>query len=110
MNTSADSIALIDDLNRSYGWELTNSLTIEQLEALLAETLNEWIRLDFNKLVQFLYRIDISESRLKLLLEENTEEDTGHLLARLVLERQWQKVQTRRQFQPGEPASDEERW
>ncbi|MBS1660253.1 MAG: hypothetical protein JST68_04295 [Bacteroidetes bacterium] len=105
-----DSIALIQDLNRSYGWEISDALTTTQLEDLLAETLNEWIRSDFEKLVQFLYRIDVSESKLKSLLEENTEEDTGHLLARLVLERQWQKIQTRRQFKPGETPSDEERW
>jgi hypothetical protein len=110
MNDSADSLVLINDLNRSYGWELADSLTLQQLEELLAETLNGWIRSDFTKLVQFLYRIDISESRLKLLLEENTEEDTGQLLARLVLERLWQKIQTRRQFKPGDAISDEERW
>lgn len=110
MTTPANSTDLIKDLNRSYGWEISDALTAAQLEALLAETLNEWIRSDFEKLVQFLYRIDISETRLKLLLEENTEEDTGHLLARLVLERQWQKIQSRRQYTPGEPLSDEERW
>lgn len=110
MNDSADSLVLIKDLNQSYGWGLADSLTLQQLEEWLSETLNGWIRSDFNKLVQFLYRIDISESRLKLLLEENTEEDTGQLLARLVLERLWQKIQTRRQFKSGDTISDEERW
>jgi hypothetical protein len=110
MNDSADSLVLINDLNQSYGWELADSLTLQQLEEWLSETLNGWIRSDFNKLVQFLYRIDISESRLKLLLEENTEEDTGQLLARLVLERMWQKIHTRRQFKSGDATSDEERW
>jgi hypothetical protein len=110
MNGSTDSLALIKDLNQSYGWELADSLTMQELEALLAEIVNGWIRSDFNRLVQFLYRIDISESRLRLLLEENSEEDTGQLLARLILERLWQKIETRRQYKPGETTSDEERW
>jgi hypothetical protein len=106
----ADSGALIKELNRSYGWELADTLTLQQLEEALAETLNGWIRSDFTILVQFLYRIDISESRLRLLLNENTSEDTGHLLARLVLERQRQKIRTRRQFKAPQAESDEERW
>ena len=110
MNGSTDSLALIKDLNQSYGWELADSLTMQELEALLAEIVNGWIRSDFTRLVQFLYRIDISESRLRLLLEENTEEDTGQLLARLILERLWQKIETRRQYKPGDTTSDEERW
>jgi hypothetical protein len=110
MNGSTDSLALIKDLNQSYGWELADSLTMQELEALLAEIVNGWIRSDFTRLVQFLYRIDISESRLRLLLEENSEEDTGQLLARLILERLWQKIETRRQYKPGETTSDEERW
>jgi hypothetical protein len=109
MNGPADSLALIKDLNQSYGWDLADSLTIQELEALLAEIVNGWIRSDFTRLVQFLYRIDISESRLRLLLEENTEEDTGQLLARLILERLWQKIETRRRYKPGPTTSDEER-
>src|ERR1700743_1804298 len=108
MNGPADSLALLKDLNQSYGWDLADSLTIQELEALLAEIVNGWIRSDFSRLVQFLYRIDISESRLRQLLEENTEEDTGQLLARLILERLWQKIKTRRQYRPGETTSDEE--
>ena len=110
MERTADRSALIQDLNRSYGWELADSLTLQQLEQLLAETLNGWIRSDFDRLVQFLYRIDISEARLKRLLEENKGRDTGQLLAGLVLERQWQKIETRRRFKADDSISDEERW
>src|SRR5260221_13241418 len=109
MNDSADSLVLIKDLNQSYGWELADSLTLQQLEEILAEIINGWIRSDFNKLVQFLYRIDISESRLKSMLEENTSADTGQLLARLVLERLSQKIETARQLQPGDAITDKER-
>lgn len=100
----------IKDLNGSYGWQLARGLTPGQLEQAVAEKLNSWIQSDFNTLLQFLYRIDISESRIRLLLKENPHEDAGKILAKLVLERQWQKMQTRRQYKAGDAGTDEERW
>ena len=108
-----DTNALIHDLNRCQGWELTEGLTIRQLEEWLAEKLNAWIRWDFNALVAFLYRVDISESRLRQLLNENQAEDAGMIIAKMVLERQWQKIESRRQHRrddSGMDSGDAERW
>lgn len=108
-----DSQALIQDLNRCQGWEITEGLTIQQLEGWLAERLNEWIRWDFNALVSFLYRMDISESRLRQLLKEKQGEDAGMIIARMVLERQWQKIESRRRHRPDGGADESggvERW
>ena len=99
---------LIQELNGSFGWDLARGLRPEELEELLAEKMNRWILTDFNALLQFLYRIDVSETRVRNLLKENPNEDAGRLLAKLVLERQRQKVQTRRQFKSGD--TTEERW
>jgi hypothetical protein len=104
-----DSEELIKDLNRC-GLELAANTPNDRLEVLLAEKLNTLIRSNFNELVQVLYRIDISEARLQNLLKTNTDEDAGLIIARLILERQYQKIFTRRQFQAGPPATDEERW
>ncbi|HVV02914.1 MAG TPA: hypothetical protein VHC96_01775, partial [Puia sp.] len=58
-----------------------------------------------------LYKVDVNESRLRALLQTSANEDAGLLIARLVLERQQQKILTRRQFHTDEdPASGEERW
>jgi hypothetical protein len=100
----------IQDFNTAYGWPIARGLSYEQLEALVAEQLNRWILTDFDALVQFLYRVDISESKLRLVLKEERHTDAGLILARLVLERQWQKIQTRKQFRQGNADSDEERW
>ncbi|HXB94538.1 MAG TPA: hypothetical protein VNU70_05245 [Puia sp.] len=108
-----DTPALIADLNRCQGWELSEGLTIAELEGWLAERLNEWIRWDFNALVSFLYRMDISESRLRALLKENPGEDAGSIIARMVLERQWQKIESRKRHRPDAGADEsggEERW
>ena len=109
-----DAAALIHDLNRCQGWQLTETLTLRQLEGWLAERLNEWIRWDFNALVSFLYRMDISESRLRTLLKENAGEDAGMIIAKMALERQWQKIESRNRYRRQDPDADDatggERW
>ena len=107
-----DTQALIKDLNRCQGWELTESLTMQQLEGWLSERLNEWIRWDFNALVAFLYRVDISESGLRDLLKENPGEDAGLIIAKMVIDRLAQKIETRKRYRRNEPgeSDDPERW
>jgi hypothetical protein len=90
--------ALQSDLNHSFGLDLPETATIEMLEGVLAERINTMINADFNRLISLLYRIDVSETKLKQLLKENTGTDAGLLIARLVLERQWQKIETRRKY------------
>lgn len=105
-----DRQELIKDLNRDYDLELTEHLTAAELESLLAEKLNVLIQSDFNGLIRLLYRIDINEARLRHLLKENAQENAGRIVASLIMERQWQKIQSRRQFKAPDPGSGEERW
>jgi len=66
-------------------------LTIQALEKLapedLANAINELIKNDFSKLVQILYRIDVSEAKLKYILQAHPNEDAGKLIATVVIER-----------------------
>ena len=66
-------------------------LTIQALEKLapedLAIAINELIKNDFSKLVQLLYRIDVSEAKLKYILQAHPNEDAGKLIAVVVIER-----------------------
>ena len=102
--------ALLQDLNTNYELELRDVPTLEELEQLLAERVNTMIQRDFGSLVQLLYRVDVSENRLRGLLQENAGEDAGRVVARLILERQWQKIETRRQYRRDAGGGDEERW
>jgi hypothetical protein len=86
------------DLNQSYGLELPEAPTMEALERLLAARIDAMIETDFNGLVALLYRIDVNELKLKKLLKETSGADAGLLMARLILERQWQKIETRRKY------------
>ena len=58
-------------------------LTTTQLE----DFINECIKTDFSKLVQLLYRIDVSEQKLKTILQANPNEDAGKLIAAVIVER-----------------------
>ena len=106
--------ALLYDFNAAYGLDLREAPGIDALETILAEKIGLLIDKDFSTLVQLLYRVDVSESRLRQLLLENRTTDAGRLIARLLLERQWQKIVTRREFSRGKPKEDaadqEERW
>ena len=65
-----------------------NLLALEKLStAQLEEFINECIKTDFSRLVQLLYRIDVSEQKLKTILQANPNEDAGKLIAGIILER-----------------------
>ena len=77
----------------------------------LAEKVNELISTDFSKLILALYRVDVSEEKLKKLLNENPNTDAGLLIADLLIERQAEKIRSRQQYsKPDENISDDEKW
>jgi len=77
----------------------------------LAAAINELINHDFGKLVQALYRVDVSESTLKKMLQDRPTEDAGDLIARLLIERQIQKLVQREKWKSNQAdIPDEEKW
>lgn len=66
-------------------------LSLLELEKLsttqLEDFINECIKSDFSRLVQLLYRIDVSEQKLKTILQANPNEDAGKLIAAVIIER-----------------------
>ena len=78
---------------------------------ILAEKINELITNDFQKLVLILYRMDVSEIKLKQLLIENAGTNAAVIIADLMMERQAEKIRSREQFSKrDENISDDERW
>lgn len=77
----------------------------------LALLLNHLVMHDFNALVQLLYRVDVSEQTVKELLLQQPEEHAGLLLAHLLLNREQEKREARKQFKKdATDIPDEERW
>ncbi|GGE24951.1 MULTISPECIES: hypothetical protein [Sphingobacterium] len=70
----------------------------EQFEK-LANYLDYLVSHDFNKLISILYRIDVSEDKARRsLAEEAGIRSAGHTLARLLLEREAEKIKFRKMY------------
>lgn len=79
--------------------EVLEKYSAEDLENQLAIYINELIDKDFNKLVNLLYRIDISEQKLKIALQnEDKTISSSKTIAKLIIERQLQKLEFRNKF------------
>lgn len=94
--SSSNHEVLIEELNRNFDLELGPQLSAEELEDRLTFRINRLIEADFNALVSILYRVDVNEAKLKELLRTAAGEDAGRIMARLIIERQMQKIITRR--------------
>jgi len=87
-----------------------NIQTLENLsKEKLIEYINEYIKTDFSKIVQLLYRIDVSEATIKKTLQAHPDLDAAILLADLIIERLAATKKAREQFSQGN-ISEEERW
>jgi len=75
----------------------------------LAAKINHLINTDFSALVQLLYTLDISELKLKSILA-NTNANAAQLIATLIIERQLEKIESRRAFKKQEDIPENERW
>jgi hypothetical protein len=55
--------------------------------------------------------VDVNEAKLKQVLKDNPNEDAGKIIARLLIERQQQKIILRKQFTKKDEGFDEaEKW
>ena len=102
---------LTEGLNKEMGIELPGKISYEELHNLLAEHINHLIKHDFEKLIRYLYRIDVHEQKLKFLLEKSHNEDAGNIISSLIIERQEQKIKSRQQLRERDnDLSQEETW
>ena len=102
---------IIQQLAPNWPVSLESTTSIEQLRIAIAEQVNQMINEDFEKLVFLLYRIDVDEARMRALLAEHGQHDSGLLLADLIIERQLQKIKSRQDFnQRDSKISEEEKW
>jgi hypothetical protein len=88
-----------------------NDTTVKTLHQKLSSLINDLVNTDFGKLVQLLYRLDIDEKKLKKILQEYPGRDAGEMIAELIIERQLQKIRSRRQFSQRDNNIDEnDKW
>jgi hypothetical protein len=102
---------LTEMINRETGLALPVDTNLADLRLRLQATVNNMITGDFQQLVNLLYRVDVNERKLKYLLQENVGEDAAAIIAGLIIDRQLEKIASRRQFKNDGPVEDsEERW
>ena len=90
---------------------LTTTPSNGEIRRQLSVAINEMILSDFDKLVMLLYRLDINETKLRKILNENPSQDAGNMIADLIIERQLEKIKSRQQFsQRDNNISEEEKW
>ncbi|HEY5463350.1 MAG TPA: hypothetical protein VIJ95_08840 [Hanamia sp.] len=90
---------------------LVQETTIAMIREQLIPLINELINKDFHALVQLLYRIDVDEKKIKVYLNQNINKDSAPLIADLIIERQLQKMQSRKYFSNrNNHQREEEKW
>jgi hypothetical protein len=78
---------------------------------ILTEKIDQLINNDFQKLVSILYRMDVSETKLKQLLNENAGTNAALIITDLMIERQEQKIISRQKFRKKDDnINDDEKW
>ena len=101
---------LVLDINQSLEISLPDSISLEELKEKLGSHINHLINHDFEKLVFYLYRIDVNESKMKQLLEQRDGENAAGLIADSIIERQSQKMNSRKENKSNNSIPDDERW
>ena len=87
-------------------WSLQNI----NLHSKLSANINKLILNNFDDLIYLLYKVDVSEKKLKTLLKENTNADAGSVIATLIIERLLQKIKSRSEFKRDDNIREDESW
>ena len=101
---------LIHILNAELNAELPQDISEENLLQRLSEFINHLIQTNFQQLVLILYRVDVSENKLKQLLQKDSDEDAAVIISKLIIEREIQKINSRNLFRHKNDICDEEKW
>jgi N-acetylglucosamine kinase-like BadF-type ATPase len=102
---------LVKLVNKELAIELPMQISLEELQEKLSAHINRLIQHNFEQLVNLLYRIDVSEPKIKSLLQMQPGINAGDIIANLIIERQLQKIKSRQQFKTNnEGFTEEEKW
>ncbi|MBS1626818.1 MAG: hypothetical protein JSR09_04910 [Bacteroidetes bacterium] len=89
-------------------------LEVEKIQSMhfdnLCKEINNLITNNFTALVQLLYKIDVDEKKLKIVLQENENKDAAELIAHMIIDRLKQKQATKKLFNNHKPVNDNEAW
>ena len=105
-----DTADLITALNKNLEVDLEAGSSQQEVYQKLIQYIENLINNNFPHLVYLLYRIDVSENKLKTLLEKSKGVDAAKLITDLIIKRQEQKLESRKTFGSNSAPSSEEMW
>ena len=109
MHNSEDIRDLVSELQK-FPVVFDTTSKYEELHSALANYLNQLITSDFSRLISLLYRLDISENKLKELLAHQEQASAGDIIAAMIIERQLQKIESKRRFRSNDKIDEAEKW
>ena len=80
-------------------------MTVAELLAYLADVIGYMIEKRLDYLLSLLYRLDVSEKKINHALMPGNTEDANVALARLVIERQKQRIATKKAYREQHPSN-----
>jgi len=73
-------------------------LSFEEIHRILTERIHELLEKNVEKLIFILYRIDVGQKKTDEIFNNPSKEEIASLLASAVIERQLEKVKTRKKY------------
>lgn len=102
---------LIELVNKELAIDLPEKISMEEIQEKLSAHINRLIQSNFEQMVNLLYRIDVSEAKIKSLLQIEPGTNAGDIISSLIIERQLQKLKSRKQFKTNkDDFTGEEKW
>ena len=89
---------LIQLINKQIDTDISEDVSMQTLREMVIRYINDLILHDFQKLVTLLYKVDVNENKLKKILKKEAEKDAAEIIAHMIIEREIQKLETRKQF------------
>ena len=93
-----DSQEVFDIVSGNFELQKQDVLSYEELHYILSQRIRELLEKNVEKLVHILYRIDVNQKKTDDIFNNLSKDDIALLLTDAVIERQLQKVHTRRKY------------
>lgn len=95
---SEDNKQVYEIISGNFELEKVNDITIEEIQRILTERIREMLDKNIEKLILILYRIDVSQKKADEIFNNPSKDEIASFLAKAVIERQLEKVRTRRKY------------
>jgi len=95
----SDITSLLKIINKDF--DLPENLKEDQLLEVMVNAFAYLIDEDFQKLVQILYKADVDQNKLKILLENTANASSAEVIAHAYIARQKAKIETWKKYSNG---------